>query len=62
MYAVGNTIKNFNTKKDELITSSWLSDERKQVKVRLLCSSKNAKNICGYLNSLSRGKVKFISV
>ena len=58
---IENTIKNFNSKKDELLIPPWLFDERKHVTIRLPFSSKNEK-YCGYfikLVSFTSGKVKF---
>ena len=40
---IENTIKNFTTKKDDLIILLWLFDERKQVIICLLFSLKDEK-------------------
>ena len=59
-YVTENTIKNFNTKNDELIIPP-LFDERKQVTIHLLFSSKNEKYSAYFLKKLvsfTSGKVK----
>ena len=57
-----NTIKNFNRKKDDLLISLWLFNERKHVTIRLPFSSKNEKYCAYFINKLvsfTSGKVKF---
>ena len=59
---IENTIKNFNSKKDELLIPPWLFDERKHVTIRLPFSSKNEKYCAYFINKLvsfTSGKVKF---
>ena len=58
-YVTENTIKNFNTKNDELIIPP-LFDERKQITIHLLFSSKNEKYSAYFFNKLvsfTSGKV-----
>ena len=47
-----NTIKNFTSKKDELLILLWLFDERKHVAIRLPFSSKNEKHCAYFINKL----------
>ena len=59
---IENTIKNFNSKKDELLIPPWLLDKRKHVTIRLPFSSKNEKYCAYFINKLvsfTSGKVKF---
>ena len=59
---IENTIKNFNSKKDELLIPPWLFDERKHVTIRLWFSSKYGKYCVYFINKLvsfTCGKVKF---
>ena len=61
-YVIEETIKNFNTKKDELVIPWWLFDEREQVAICLKFTSKNEKYIAYFINKLvssTRGKAKF---
>ena len=61
-YVIEETIKNFNTKKDELVIPWWLFDEREQVAICLKFTSKNENYIAYFINKLvssTRGKVKF---
>ena len=62
---IENTIKNFTSKKDELLILLWLFDERKHVAIRLPFSSKNEKYCTYFINKLvsfTSGKVKFNGV
>ena len=61
-YIIKNTIKNFNTKKDELVIPLRLFDEKKQVIICLLFSSESEKYNAYFINKLvsfTIGKVKF---
>ena len=59
---IENTIKNFNSKKDELLIPPWLFDERKHVTIRLPFFSKNERYCAYFISKLvcfTSGKVKF---
>ena len=61
-YIIKNTIKNFNTKKDELVIPLRLFDEKKQVIICLLFSSESEKYNAYFINKLvsfTIGKVMF---